>query len=130
MTPANPDPNEAPPVLVNTAPPPESDLEKAPAILRRFDRYQGHGIRPGEVAILARLVRQYAPITEDPKDALPSVLSTPSCPGCGFIVEKRGEFCAACKEKQAAKAKPLFEVGPVPTPKYAQPGGGDAIQER
>ncbi|MGH3428502.1 MAG: hypothetical protein ACRDQZ_13195 [Mycobacteriales bacterium] len=98
------------------------DLAKLLEILGRVERTQGRGVRPREVLLLSRMVRQYVPegayTAEKPE--LPHVLSVPACPGCGFAVERRGEWCAECRKKEGQYAKPLFEVAPQPTPAYAR----------
>ncbi len=102
-------------------PPPGDDLAELPALLARIERTGGRAaIRAREMMLLLRVCRRYAPIAEPVKAKLPSVLSTPSCPDCGFAVAVRGERCAACKQKEGARAKPLFETGAQPRPAYAR----------
>lgn len=123
------------PVIIREQPTDESDLATAPRLLGIVKQGFAGRLRVRDVEVLARLVERYAPITMPVEPELPRALTTPSCPGCGFIVETRGEFCESCKAKGAARARPLFDLGPHPTPAYqreseAPSEASDAIPER
>jgi hypothetical protein len=103
-------------------PPVAVDVEKLRAIVTRVERYQGAGLRPAEVEQLAAGVRAFAPegvLDRRAERPLPSVMSMPACSGCGTSVPVHGDRCARCREKDAARPRPLFETGPQQAPAYA-----------
>ncbi len=50
-------------------------------------------------------------------DAVTQSPQSAQCPGCGFTVSRKGEFCPACREKQEARPpSPYYQLGSQPIP--------------